>query len=613
MATAYSHRGPDEESLSVYGRAGFAFRRLSIIDVAGGHQPVDDERRRVHSITNGEIYNHLELRGELEGRGHRFRTGSDAEVVVHGYEEFGDGIVSRLRGMFALAVWDEDRQRLLLARDRMGQKPLVYHEVGGRLTFASELAGVLADPAVPRALDHAAIDEYLTFQYVPAPRTAFRGIRKLPPAHLLVFEDGRARLERYWSLSAQPRLRISSGDATRVFEQKLEEAVRLRLMSDVPLGAFLSGGLDSSAVVALMAEQGPVKTFSIGFEEGAFDELPYAREVARRFATEHHEFVVRPRAIDLVADIARHYGEPFGDASAVPTWYLARLTAAKVKVALNGDGGDELLGGYDRYGLMRAFSALARLPVGRGLAHATSRALAHRLPVRARRLLNAVGVAPEESYARTVSAFDPEQRALLYTEDMRRELGDSDAYAPMMALFAASDAPDLIGRTMGVDLASYLPGDLMVKVDIATMAHGLEGRSPFLDHPLVEFVARLPTALKLRLSGGKWLLRNTMADRLPRSVLRRRKQGFGVPLGQWLRGELRELVTELVLSPSARQREVVRPDAAQRICEEHWSGRRDRSVQIWLLLMLELWFREVLQRPAAGGEGAQVLEVDSPG
>src|SRR5947207_9588494 len=358
MGGTLAHRGPDDATLGLYGRAGFSFRRLSIIDVAGGAQPIDNEDGTAHVVLNGEIYNHLELRAELEAHGHRFRTHSDVETVVHGYEEWGERVVSRLRGMFAFALWDETRQRLLLARDRLGKKPLLYHESEGRLSFASELRALLRDPAVPRRPSLAAIHHYLTLQYVPAPLTAFEGVRKLPPAHLLVFENGRARVERYWALSFQPPLALDEAEAASEVRRLLRDAVKVRLMSEVPLGAFLSGGLDSSAVVALMAEFGPVKTFSVGFEDEDYSELPYARQVAARYGTDHHEFVVKPDATDVLPRLVEHYGEPFADSSALPTWYLARLTRQHVTVALNGDGGDELFAGYDRYRALAAYRLL---------------------------------------------------------------------------------------------------------------------------------------------------------------------------------------------------------------------------------------------------------------
>ena len=594
MGLALAHRGPDDAARALYGRAGFAFRRLSIIDVAGGAQPIDNEDGTAHVVLNGEVYNHAELRAELEGRGHRFRTRSDVETVVHGYEEWGDGVVARLRGMFAFALWDEPRQRLLLARDRLGKKPLVYHESGGRLSFASELRALLRDPEVPRRPDLGAIHRYLTLQYVPAPLTAFESVRKLPPAHLLVFEDGRARVERYWTLSFQPPLALDEAEAASEVRRLLRDAVRVRLMSEVPLGAFLSGGLDSSSVVALMAEFGPVKTFSVGFEDEDYSELPYARQVAARYGTDHHEFVVKPDAAEILPRLVEHYGEPFADSSALPTWYLARLTRQHVTVALNGDGGDELFAGYDRYRALTAYRLLARLPAGGGPARALAASAGTTLPARVRRLLAAASSTPEESYARTVSVFAPEEVLRLYTPEMIAHTRGVDPYDGLRGAFAASDAPDLLGRTLHVDTLTYLPGDLLVKVDIATMAHGLEARSPLLDHPLVEFAARLPSRLKRRGSRGKRVLRRAVADLLPPAVLRRPKAGFGVPIGRWFGGELRGHLEDILLSPAALGRGFFDPEAVRALVRSHRPGFRGRSAQLWALLMLELWCRRFL-------------------
>jgi asparagine synthase (glutamine-hydrolysing) len=596
MGSALAHRGPDDATLAIHGQAGLAFRRLSIIDVAGGQQPLHNEDDSCHLILNGEIYNHLELRRELEGRGHRPRTHSDAEVVLHGYEEWGDDVVPRLRGMFAFALWDDKRRRLLLARDRLGKKPLVYHEAEGRLAFASELGGLLADPRVPREADLAAIHQYLVYQYVPAPGTAFAGVRKLPPAHTLVFEDGVARVQRYWSLSFQPALDITLEDAAAEVRRLLRDAVAVRLMSEVPLGAFLSGGIDSSAVVALMSEFGRVKTFCIGFEEDAFDERPYAAMVASRYGTEHHEFVVRPDAAEVLPEIVAHYGEPFADSSALPTWYLARLTRQHVTVALNGDGGDELFAGYDRYRALAAYRTLARLP-GRSLLGPVADAAPGWLPSRARRLLKAASHRPEVSYARTVSVFAPEEAAALYSPEMRRRSERASAYAPLLDVFAASDAPDLLGRTLHADTMTYLPGDLLAKVDIATMAHGLEARSPLLDHPLVEFAARLPSRYKLGRT-GKVVLRLAVQDLLPEAILRRPKKGFGVPLGRWFRGELRGYLEETLLSSRAQSRPFFDARAVAALVRAHGVHGRDHSAQLWSLLVLELWSRRFLDGAA---------------
>ena len=594
MGDAIAHRGPDDSTVRVLGRAGLAFRRLSIIDVAGGAQPISNEDETIHVILNGEIYNHEDLRRDLEARGHRFRTRSDVEVVVHGYEVWGDDVVTRLRGMFALALWDEKRQRLLLARDRLGKKPLVYRHAGDTLVFASELTGVLAAPGVPREADLTAIHHYLTYQYVPAPFTAFAGIRKLPPAHRLVFEDGRATVSRYWSLSFAAGPPISDDDAVAELRRRLRDAVRVRLMSEVPLGAFLSGGLDSSAVVALMAEFGRVKTFSIGFEEEEWSEVAYARQVAERYGTDHHEFIVKPKAADVVPKLVEHYGEPYADSSALPTYYLSRLTRDHVTVALNGDGGDELFAGYDRYKLLAVFEAASRLSPARSMATALEEAGGAFFPTRARRFLRAIASSPEESYARAMSYFAPEPKRAVYSDFMREQVGATDSYQCLYDWFSTSDAPDLLGRTLYTDTMSYLPGDLLAKVDIATMAVSLEGRSPFLDHTLVEFAAQLPSRLKLHHGTGKHVLRRAVADLLPEDVISRRKQGFGVPIVHWFRGELKEMAADVLFSKAAVARPFFRPEGVRRIWDDHQQGRADLSAQLWALFMLELWCRRFL-------------------
>jgi asparagine synthase (glutamine-hydrolysing) len=591
MSAALAHRGPDDSQVTTYERAGFAFRRLSIIDVAGGAQPFDNEDGRCHLVANGEIYNHADLRRDLAARGHAFRSRSDAEVILHGYEEWGDDIVKRLRGMFAFAIWDRDRERLLLARDRLGKKPLVYWEAAGGLVFASELQALLADRTVPRLPDRTAIHHYLTFQYVPAPLTAFQGVRKLPPAHVLVFENGASRIERYWRLRFAPPHAMSEEDAADELLRRLREAVRIRLMSDVPLGAFLSGGLDSSTIVALMAECGPVQTFSVGFEEQEFSELRFARMVADRYATDHHEHVVRPRAADVLPKLVDHYGEPYADSSALPTYYLSQMTAAAVKVALNGDGGDELFAGYDRYKLLRPFALLGRLPGQRTLGRTLADLLDGRAPLRLCRFLRALSNPPEESYARVMSYFSPEEKQALYTPEMQASVVGVDSYELLLERFRSSDAPDLLGRALHADTLTYLPDDLLAKVDIATMAHGLEGRSPLLDHELVEFVARLPTRYKLRRLTGKRLLRKVMRGRLPAAILTRSKMGFGVPISRWLSGELRVLAEDVLLSSHARSKTILRSEAIDALWRAHVAGRRDHGARLWALLMLELWWR----------------------
>jgi asparagine synthase (glutamine-hydrolysing) len=599
MGTRISHRGPDDGRVEIFGRAGFSFRRLSIIDVAGGAQPISNETGRIHVMCNGEIYNYLDLRRELTSLGHQFKTLSDVETVVHGYEQWGDGIASHLSGMFAFAIWDEDKQRLVLGRDRLGKKPLIYAEEGGRLTFGSEFAAVLADTRVSREVDSSAVHDFLTYQYVPTPKSGFKAIRKLPPGHVLVFERGVSRTSRYWQPRCSPRLQISMADAVLEAERRLKEAVKKRLMSEVPLGAFLSGGVDSSLIVALMSEFTRVKTFSIGFEEDAFNELPHARAVANRYGTEHHEFVVKANAAEVLPKLVRHYGEPFADSSALPTYYLAKLTREHVTVALNGDGGDEFFAGYDRYRALEYFK-LARLlrPIAPAVRALSSLGA---LPSRVRRAFIGAGHPPREGYARLMSYFSPEQKAALYSEEMRSSAGAADSFEWMYRYMDESGEPAGVRMLQYGDAMTYLPGDILTKVDIATMANSLEGRSPLLDHELVEWALRLPDKLGSNRSEGKLVLKALARKHLPASVIDRPKMGFGIPINQWFAGDLQPMTRDVLLSKTARARGFFKPAAVERLIDDHVSGRELHGYRLWALLCLELWFTEVVEAapPAA--------------
>jgi len=596
MGQRIAHRGPDDGRIDIFGRAGFSFRRLSIIDVAGGAQPISNETGRIHVMCNGEIYNYLELRRELESLGHRFKTHSDVETIVHGYEQWGDDVPSRLAGMFAFAIWDEDQQRLLLGRDRLGKKPLVYAESAGRLTFGSEFSAVLADPRVSRDVDRRAIHDYLTYQYVPAPASGFKAIRKLPPAHVLIFEGGAPRISRYWKPSCTPRLDFTLEDAVAETETRLKEAVRKRLMSEVPLGAFLSGGVDSSLVVALMSEFTRVKTFSIGFEESAFNELPHARAVAERYGTDHREFVVKANAADVLPKLVRHYGEPYADSSALPSYYLAQLTRQHVTVALNGDGGDEFFAGYDRYRALQYFK-LARVLMPFGPA---ARALSQwrALPLRARRAFAGAGHNPRQGYARLMSYFSPEQKTSLYSEAMRSEVNAIDSYEWLYAFMKESGEPLGVRLLQYADAMSYLPGDILTKVDIATMANSLEGRSPLLDHELVEWALRIPENISSNFSEGKLVLKALARKHLPSSVIDRPKMGFGIPINDWFAKDLHAMARETLLSQRARERGLFNPAQVELLVSDHAGGRELHGYRLWALLCLELWFREVVEPPA---------------
>ena len=609
MCRAMAHRGPDGEGIVRCGPAVLGHRRLAIIDLSpSAAQPMGLPDGSLWIVFNGEIYNFQELRRDLEGRGHAFRTRSDTEVILHAYQEYGDECVGKLRGMFAFALWDERRRRLFAARDRLGKKPFFYRLDERGFTFASKLQGLAADPtAPPLEPDPRALDLYLTYGYVPHPRSAFKGVRKLSPAHHLVYEadDDVVREQRYWRARREPKLRISEREAREETLRLLREAVRLRLISDVPLGAFLSGGVDSSMVVALMAERGPVRTFSIGFREPEYDERRYAAAVAARYATRHTEFVVEPDAAAVLPLLVRHYGEPFADSSAIPSYYLARMTREHVTVALNGDGGDEAFGGYERYAAAGLAGRLDWIPRGAlGTAAAVVRSLDRRprksgVLHRAGRFLEAMGRDPVGRYATWMVYFDDGEKAALYTEDFACAAGGSDSLAWLRQAYADADATDFVDRTMAADLETYLPGDLLVKMDIATMANSLEARSPLLDHELVEFAARLPVGWKVRGLSTKRLLKRIARRFLPREVIDRPKMGFGVPIDRWLRRELRELAEDCLFGRRAASRGYFRPQFLRGLLEEHRSGRRRHHHLIWALLMLELWHREFIDgRPS---------------
>ena len=591
------HRGPDSAGEHSDERVALGIRRLRIIDLVTGEQPQSNEDGTIWTVFNGEIYNFRELRDELTARGHRLVTQSDTEVIPHLYEEFGERFVARLAGMFAFALWDSRTGTLLLARDRLGKKPLLYSESGGEIAFASEHASLLAGLAERRGIDPRAIRLYLRFGYVPAPHDAYAGVRKLLPAHYLVWREGTSRIERYWSLP-EGTIDISEEDATAEFRRLFERAVARRLISDVPLGALLSGGVDSSAVVATMSRlRSTVSTFSIGFEEADFSELAHARRVAERFGTDHHEFVVRPAALDVLPTLVRHYGEPYADSSAVPTYYLAKLTREHVTVALDGDGGDELFAGYDRYAAARYAAWLDTVPVAirRAAAAVAQRALPDSLTPtaaarRARRFLAASVLPPRDRYFRWLGIFDEAGLRDLLAPDFERASSTGLETLPANAVELDGRGP--VGWAQTVDLLLYLPDDLLVKMDIASMANSLEVRCPFLDHELVEFAARLPLHLKIRGRDRKYLVKRAFAGVIPHENMYRRKQGFGIPVGQWARGELRPLVEETLLATDARSRDLFQPDRLRTLVREHTEGRVDRTQQVWSLLMLELWLRE---------------------
>lgn len=601
MTDVLSHRGPDGEGHYVNGDVALGHRRLAIIDLATGAQPMVGLDGKTWITYNGEIYNFRELRRELESWGYRFRTTSDTEVILAAYEAWGVECLSRLRGMFAFAIWDGRRRRLFLARDRVGIKPLVYAWDGRRLLFASELKALLQDPSVPRELDWEALRDYLAFLYIPSPKTIFRGIRKLPPASSLVLDldRGGPRVHRYWDLHFISDQSRSEAEWLEGLRWHLEEAVRSHLVSDVPIGAFLSGGMDSSTVVALMAQAGgePTRTFSIGFDEADFDELAYARLVARRYGAEHYEFVVKPDALEALTRLVWQFDEPFADASALPTYYVAKITKEHVTVALSGDGGDENFAGYLRYARARAFhERLDSLPglLAKPLFKIASRLLPE--GAKGQGYLALLGADPVARYFQIVTYQRSETLRRLLTKEAQARVAPEVSPAPFHRLVEESGVPDYVAALQYLDIRTYLPEDILTKVDRTSMLVSLEARVPLLDHVLMEFVATMPTTLKLRNSTGKAILKRVMANNLPAEVLKRRKMGFGVPLGPWFRRELADYAKGVLLDRRTRERGILEPRAVADLLEEHCSGRRDFSSQIWSLLCLEEWARRWLDR-----------------
>ncbi len=607
MNGAIVHRGPDDDGFYVHDNVGLAMRRLSIIDLAGGKQPMHNADRTKWIVFNGEIYNYRELRADLEKRGHSFYTNSDTEAIIHLYDEYGADCLQYLRGMFAIAIWDKSDRSLFLARDRVGKKPILYsHQPNGDLIFGSEFQAILKHPSVTREVDYGAIDSYLSYLCVPAPETAFKQIRKLEPGHWLKWKDGNVETRRYWLPNFSKKIKISEDEAIQETTRILRESTKLRMISEVPLGAFLSGGVDSSIVVALMAQESaaPVKTFSIGFEEQDFSELKYARRVAEHVGAEYSEFIVRPDALEVLPTLVEHYGEPYADSSAVPTYYVAKETRQHVTVALNGDGGDESFAGYERYMAMEVAELYRRIPriLRRTLIEGPIRMLPtseiKKTRVRdVQRFLISANESRKERYARWMSAIKPTAKlALLYSDEMNARVGEHNAAAVLDEWFDRAGDLGLLDATLLADQMTYLPNDLLVKVDIATMANSLEARSPFLDHKVIEFAASLPESLKMNRFRPKYLLKKVAARLVPPEVVYRRKMGFGVPIAHWFRGEMKDFVRDVLLSPASLSRGVFRPKTIEMYIDQHIRGEVDHATPIWTLLMLELWYRRFIDQ-----------------
>jgi asparagine synthase (glutamine-hydrolysing) len=608
------HRGPDDSGVYRDRHAALGFRRLSIVDLAGGHQPLSNEDGTIWTVFNGEIYNFPALRRRLEAKGHTLRSSGDTEVLVHLYEDEGAGMFALLRGMFALAIWDAPRRTLVLARDRLGQKPLVYRRDGDRLTFASELKALLALPEadVPRRVDPIAVDFYLTYGYVPHPRTILEGTSKLPPAHYAVWRDGKLTIDRYWHPDWNREVVRPAEEEAEELRATLTAAVREQMVADVPLGAFLSGGIDSTIVVGLMQEvaSSPVKTFAIGFDDPAYDETSYAALAAKHLGTDHRTFVVEPRAWETLPALARQFDEPFADSSALPTWRVAEETRRAVTVALTGDAGDELFGGYDRYRALGLTELFHRLPAGprRWLGAAARRAVPRSAKSKSRlrrleRLVERIGEPAESRYQGWMTSFDESQRLALYTDEFLDHLGstiralpdpaDAEPRAWLGRCMVPAQKRDTVTRAMVADILTYLPGDLLVKVDLASMAHGLECRGPFLDHRVVELAAAIPARRKLGPGSGrsKIVLKKAFADLLPAPIRTRSKMGFGVPVGRWFRAELKDELQAILLDPICTSRGLFRTDEVEELLADHAAGRREHAPRLWALLMLELWFK----------------------
>ncbi len=608
MTDLIRHRGPDDEGIYTDGPCGIGMRRLSIIDLSTGHQPISNEDGSIWVVFNGEIYNYHDLREDLISRGHRFKTNSDTETLVHLYEQEGTEGLQRLRGMFAYCIWDARKRKMLLVRDRFGKKPLYYAKTPSGFYFGSELKCLRA-AGVPLDLDSDALRLYFRFGNIPDPYSAFRSIRKLMPGCWIeCSEDGVVQQGRYWRLppfAEANETGLSETQAAERVRELFDEAVRIRLISDVPLGAFLSGGIDSSLVVASMALQSsePVKTFSIGFEESAYNELPYARLVAEKYKTDHHDIIVRPDSLSLLNKLVRHFDEPFSDPSAIPTYLVSEFAAKHVTVALSGDGGDEFFAGYRVVGDVQRFEFLDRVP--RTLRRLVSWT-ADGLPYSAygKGFLHMIGSqSPLERYFNLNFMPYYVRKRLLSPEWMLSS--DVDTLERLLPDNFAADDADIVSQAMYFEATTMLTGDFLVKVDRASMAASLEVRCPLLDHRLAEFATRIPTSWKWQNGKGKQILLKAMGDRLPSQLLTRNKMGFGVPLDQWFRGPLRELVHDSLLSQTFLDRGMVSPDFVRYMLDEHASGRRDNQIQMYRLLMLELWFK-TLEQPISSPMSALV-------
>ena len=598
MCRVITHRGPDEQGTVLTGRAALGMRRLSIIDLKSGQQPIYDCTGDLAIIFNGEIYNFKELKAELESLGHHFKTNSDTETIVHAYEEFGENCLEKLRGMFAFAIWNEKEESLFIARDRVGKKPLFYNlNDQGDFIFGSELKVLLTHGEVSREIDFSALDAYLTFGYVPEEFCIFKNIKKLLPGHFITFKNGKVETKKYWDFCYEKQSEIKTeSQYIEELRELIKEAVNIRLISEVPLGAFLSGGVDSSSIVAMMSQisETPVKTFSIGFNEDTFNELKFARLAAKHFNTEHHEFIVTPDLVEIVDDLVWHFDEPFADSSALPTYMVSKMAREFVTVVLSGDGGDELFAGYTRYVTDKKRSGLSNLPkaIRKGILQTVSEKLPH--GAKGKNFLYNASLDAVERYVDSISHFNPLRKKSLYSSGLQGKLNGNfgageSVYLKIAEKIATGNAVD---KLLYLDSKTYLPSDILTKVDRMSMAASLEARVPLLDHKLIEYVQKIPSDLKLKGLETKYIFKKAMEGIVPSEILYRAKQGFGVPIEEWINNQLRTRIHETLLESKTLERGYFEKSYIQTLLDEHSKGRRDHSHALWILWMLELWHRQ---------------------
>ncbi|NQT24445.1 asparagine synthase (glutamine-hydrolyzing) [candidate division KSB1 bacterium] len=599
MCKTITHRGPDDQGVQIIGQAGLGMRRLSIIDLSTGHQPLSNEDESIWIVFNGEIYNFQELRKTLQFQGHSFRTNSDTETLVHGYESWGTDLFQHLNGMFGFAIWDSRRHRLLIGRDRLGIKPLYYYHDSERLIFGSEIKAILKAPGIDKEIDLLALNNFLTFEYVSAPKSIFKKIKKLPPGHFLLYENGKVDIQPYWQLEPKEEDWTEAAASERLREL-MEDSVRLRLISDVPLGAFLSGGIDSTILVSQMAKLNdrPVKTFSIGFKESSYNELKYARAVAKKYETEHHEFTIEANALELTEKLAFHLDEPFGDFSIFPTYLVSKMARDHVTVSLSGDGGDELFAGYDTYRAhqfdrryYRHIPALIRKkmigPWARSLLPTEQK---KGLVNSIKRFVEGAGLSESLYHARWMTFLQENDREQLFSADAFNAIRDTDPYEPIHAFSLASQFMDDVTRTGYIDVNTYLVDNILVKVDRMSMATSLEARVPFLDHRIVEFAFSLPSHLKMRGFKTKALLNRTFWDEMPPEVQNRDKQGFSIPIKNWIRNELKSMMLDLLEPTRIQNQGLFNPTTINRLMDAHLKGEENHSHRLWALMMFQQWY-----------------------